>query len=143
MKKMIAFVSVLLAELIIVAVLLVLPSTPVFKAVKWEIADYKITAVNVKGVNDTKINALNEELTKQMEKYDSGDETILRHNSYKILSNTSNISVIEITTSLTRNATPENPVYEAIGSAVTQVWIYVDSGDIQTQYIEISNTIEI
>lgn len=143
MKKLWIFTSAVLVQLLVILSLTVYAKTNFSKAVDWNVDGYKLTALSVRGADASEKERLNGEIKNYLDSYNKYyDEDILYHHSYRIISSTANVSVVEINTSLEHNITAESRDYVPAGSVTMLLWIFNDNGKIKTNWVEKSNTAE-
>ncbi|MDE5994166.1 MAG: hypothetical protein K2G60_01495 [Oscillospiraceae bacterium] len=143
MKKLWIFTSAVLVQLLVIFSLLIYAKTNSSKAVDWNVDGFTLTAAAIHGADDSETDKLNSEIRDYLDgfkKYDT--ENILCSHSYRVISDTKNVSVVEINTVLQHNITEESKEYTPAGEIYTELWVFNDNGKIKTNWVEKSNTSE-
>lgn len=143
MKKLWIFISAVLVQLLVILSLTVYVNSSASKAVNWKVDGYTLTALSVNGADDSEKERLNSEIKNYLDSFNKyNDEDILYSHSFRIVSDTKNVSVVEISTVLEHNATEETKQYIPAGEVYTALWVFNDNGKIKTNWVEKSNTAE-
>ena len=137
MKKLWIFISAVLVQLLVILSLTVYVNSSASKAVNWKVDGFTLT-------DDAETERLNSEIKNYLDSFNKyNDEDILYSHSFRIVSDTKNVSVVEISTVLEHNATEETKQYIPAGEVYTTLWVFNDNGKIKTNWVEKSNTAEI
>lgn len=143
MKKLWIFTSAVLVQLLVIFSLMVYEKSSASKAINWNVDGYKLTALSVRDADASEKEKLNAEIKDYIDGFSKYyDADILCDHSYRVISNTKNVSVVEINTSLERNITEESRDYIPAGSVTMMLWVFNDNGKIKTNWVEKSNTAE-
>lgn len=143
MKKLWIFISAVLVQLLVILSLTVYVNSSASKAVNWKVDGYTLTALSVNGADDSETEKLNGEIKNYLDSFNKyNDEDILYSHSFRIVSDTKNVSVVEISTVLEHNITMETKQYTPAGEVYTALWVFNDNGKIKTNWVEKSNTAE-
>lgn len=143
MKKLWIFISAVLVQLLVILSLTVYVNSSASKAVNWKVDGYTLTALSVNGADDSETEKLNGEIKNYLDSFNKyNDEDILYSHSFRIVSDTKNVSVVEISTVLEHNITEESKQYTPAGEVYTALWVFSDNGKIKTNWVEKSNTAE-
>lgn len=143
MKKLWIFISAVLVQLLVILSLTVYVNSSASKAVNWKVDGYTLTALSVNGADDSETEKLNSEIKNYLDSFNKyNDEDILYSHSFRIVSDTKNVSVVEISTVLEHNITEKSTQYTPAGEVYTALWVFSDNGKIKTNWVEKSNTAE-
>lgn len=143
MKKILIFTSAVLVQLLVILSLTVYEKSGFSKAVDWNVDGFMITASSVRGADESETDKINSEIKNYIDGFNKYEaEDILCNYVYRIISNTKNVSVVEINTVLQHNITEESKQYTSAGEICTELWVFNDNGKIKTKWVEKSNTAE-
>lgn len=141
MKKKWIIATAFILQALIILSLVVFGAGDFSKAVNWKTEDYKLVAEKVKGADEKTIKKLNDEINGYLSSFSKYEKDDIRYNhDYKVVSETSNIAVVEIGTTLEYLETPESKESRPAGEVVVELWVFNDKGNIKTNWVTIKDT---
>ncbi len=134
MKKLKIFAVIIFIQLAAVLALTAYNNSSLSKAVVWNVTDYKLTAVKLHGADDEQLKKLNSEIKAKLDGFTT-DEKAPAYSTYTVLSDSKNMSVVEITTDLRAYNEAENS-FATVGQVKSRLFVFVDNGEIKTDWQE-------
>lgn len=134
MKKLKIFSVIIFIQLAAVLALTAYNNSSLSKAVVWNVTDYKLTAVKLHGADDEQLKKLNSEIKAKLDVFTT-DEKPPAYSTYTVLSDSKNMSVVEITTDLRAYNEAENS-FATVGQVKSRLFVFVDNGEVKTDWQE-------
>ena len=132
MKKIKIFAAIIFVQLVAVLALTVYNNSSLSKAVVWNVSDYKLTAVKLHGADGEQLEKLNSEIRAKLDSFTT-DENAPAFSTYTVLSDSKNMSVVEITTDLREYDEAKNS-FATVGQVKSRLFVFVDNGEVKTDW---------
>ena len=110
---------------------------------KWEVNDYVLSLSHVNGIKAEEVKKVNDEIRKYLDSFASYDDEFKHSYSYKVVSDTKNTSVVEITTDFLYMPSEEHTENDPAGTITSKLWVYRDGSHLETNWVETSNTLKV